>query len=341
MTKCALLGYGYWGPNLARNLYENRKCDLVYICDTDEERLRRAKDRFPLVDITAFSSTVIEDESVDAVLVATPIASHFELAKMALLSGKDVFVEKPITNSTFDAEELVRLAHENERILMVGHTFEYSPPVLKVKEFLEAGELGDILFISSTRVNLGIHQRDVSVIWDLAPHDISILINWLGEEPVSMHVLGRGCFIKDVPDVAFISIRFPSSVIANVEVSWLSPTKLRRTTVVGSKKMLVYDDTEHMEKIRLFDKGVVFKEPEDFGEFQLSYRTGNVLSPFVENYEPLQLEISHFLDCVRSRQTPRTDGVCGLRVVRALEMAEKSLSGSQLRVEQSSSAQGQ
>jgi len=327
MTKCALIGYGYWGPNLARNLYESRECDLRYICDTDEERLKKAKEKYPLVDITAFSSTVIEDKDVDAVLVATPIASHFELAKSAILSGKDVFVEKPMTNSSHDAVELVRMADENDRILMVGHTFEYSPPVLKVKELLDAGELGEILFISSTRVNLGIHQRDVSVIWDLAPHDISILVSWLGEEPASMHVVGRGCFIRDVPDVAFLSMRFPSSVIANVEVSWLSPTKLRRTTVVGARKMLIYDDTEHMEKIRLFDKGVVFKEPKDFGEFQLSYRMGNVLSPFVENYEPLQLEISHFLDCVRNRKTPRTDGQCGLRVVRALEMAERSLNG--------------
>jgi len=323
-TKCALVGYGYWGPNLARNLYENRDCDLMYVCDLDEERLKKAKDKFPLVDITGFSSTILEDKSVQAVLIATPIGSHFELAKKALLSGKDVFVEKPMTNSSKNAKELIDLAEKGGNILMVGHTFEYSPPVLKVKELLEKGELGDILFISSTRVNLGIHQRDVSVIWDLASHDISILLNWLGEEPSSIHVLGRGCVMSEVPDVAFLSIGFPSNVIANVEVSWLSPTKLRRTTVVGSKKMLVYDDTEHLEKIRVFDKGVIFKEPEDFGEFQLSYRTGNVISPFVENYEPLQAEISHFLECVRERKTPRTDGRCGMRVVRALEMAESS-----------------
>lgn len=325
MIKCALIGYDYWGPNLARNLYENRDCDLMYICDVDERRLKKAKDRFPLVDITSFSSTIMEDESVQAVLIATPIGSHFGLAKEALLSGKDVFVEKPMTNTSRDAQELVDLAEKGGNILMVGHTFEYSPPVLKVKELLDQGELGDILFISSTRVNLGIHQRDVSVIWDLAPHDISILMNWLGEEPSSMHVLGRGCVMSEIPDVAFLSMNFPSHVIANIEVSWLSPTKLRRTTVVGSRKMLVYDDTEHLEKIRVFDKGVVFKEPEDFGEFQLSYRTGNVVSPFVENYEPLQAEISHFLECVRERRTPRTDGRCGLRVVKALEMAERFL----------------
>lgn len=328
MTKCALIGYGYWGPNLARNLYDSRDCDLAYICDSDEERLKKAKDKYPLVDVTAFSDTILQDKSVDAVLVATPIASHFSIAKAALENGKDVFVEKPMTNSVRDAEELIDLASKNDRVLMVGHTFEYSPPVLKVKELLDSDELGEILFISSTRVNLGIHQRDVSVIWDLASHDVSILINWLGEEPTSMHVLGRGCFFRDVPDVAFLSMRFPSDVIANVEVSWLSPTKLRRTTVVGAKKMLIYDDTEHLEKIRLFDKGVVFKEPEDFGEFQLSYRTGNVLSPFLENYEPLQKEVLHFLDCIKSRKSPRTDGLCGLRVVRALEMAERSLNGS-------------
>jgi predicted dehydrogenase len=325
MVKCALIGYGYWGPNLARNIYEARDCDLVYICDSVEERLKKAKEKFPLVDVTRFSSTIFEDDRIEAVFIATPIASHYELARTALLSNKDVFVEKPMTNSVRDAEALIELALDNERILMVGHTFEYSPPVLKVKELLLKGELGDVLFISSTRVNLGIHQRDVSVVWDLAPHDISILVNWLEEEPSSMHVVGRGCFMADVPDVAFLSMRFPSGVIANIEVSWLSPTKLRRTTVVGAKKMLVYDDTEHLEKIRVFDKGVIFKEPEDFGEFQLSYRTGNVLSPFLENYEPLQAEVLQFLDCVTNRKTPKTDGQCGLRVVRALEMAEKSL----------------
>jgi len=325
MTRCALIGYGYWGPNLARNLYDKRDCDLRYICDMDEERLKKAKDKYPLVDITRFSSTVFEDDEIQAVFIATPIASHFEVAREALLSGKDVFVEKPIANNTKDAEELVKLAEKGKNVLMVGHTFEYSPPVLKVKELLDKGELGDILFISSIRVNLGIHQKDVSVIWDLASHDISILIYWLGEEPSSMKVLGRGCVLSAVPDVAFLSMDFPSNVIANVEVSWLSPTKLRRTTVVGTKKMLIYDDTEHLEKIRVFDKGVVFKEPKDFGEFQLTYRTGDVISPLLENFEPLQAEVSHFLDCVKERRRPRTDGECGLRVVRALEMAEMSL----------------
>jgi predicted dehydrogenase len=291
----------------------------------DEEKLKKARDKYPLVDVTRFSSTILEDDEIQAVFVATPIASHFEIAKEVLLSGKDVFVEKPIANSSKCAKELIDLAEKTGNILMVGHTFEYSPPVLKVKELLDKGELGEILFISSIRVNLGIHQPDVSVIWDLAPHDISILIYWLGEEPKSMKVLGRGCVMSAVPDVAFLSMDFPSNVIANVEVSWLSPTKLRRTTIVGTKKMLIYDDTEHLEKIRVFDKGVVFKEPRDFGEFQLSYRTGDVVSPLLENFEPLQAEVAHFLECVKERKKPQTDGECGLRVVRALEMAEMSL----------------
>jgi predicted dehydrogenase len=322
---CALIGYGYWGPNLARNIQENRDCSLKYVCDLREDRLQNAKGKYPSIEVTPHEERVFKDPQVQAVFIATPIASHFELARKALSSGKDVFVEKPITSNSRDAEQLIELAEKRGSILMVGHIFEYSPSVLKVKELLSEGVLGDVLFISCTRVNLGIHQRDASVIWDLASHDISILIHWLEEEPSSMYVLGRGCVMSGVPDVAFLDIAFPSKVIANVEVSWLSPTKLRRTTVVGTKKMLIYDDTEHLEKIRIFDKGVVFTEPRDFGEFHLSYRTGDVVSPFLENYEPMQAEISHFVDCVKHRETPKTDGRCGLRVVKALEMAEDSL----------------
>ncbi len=205
---------------------------------------------------------------------------------------------------------------------MVGHTFEFSSPVITIKELIASGELGDIYYISSSRINLGLHQKDVSVIWDLAPHDFSILFDWLGEEPEHVSAIGRGCVKCEIPDVAFVTLRFPSGAIAEVQLSWLSPVKLRRTLVVGSKKMLVYDDTESVEKVKVFDHGVNLVEPSSFGEFQMSYRTGDIVSPHLDAGEPLFLEAAHFVDCVRTGKTPKTDGASGLRVVRALEQAE-------------------
>jgi predicted dehydrogenase len=208
---------------------------------------------------------------------------------------------------------------------MVGHTFVFSPPVRKVKELIDAGELGEIYFITTQRVNLGLHQKDVSVIWDLAPHDLSILYHWLGEAPASVSVTGRGCIVPSIPDVAFVNLRFPSGVVAEVQVSWLSPVKLRRTIVVGSKKMLIYDDTESVEKVKVYDHGVDFKEPTDFGEFQLSYRTGDIVAPKISGAEPLYLEAQHFVHSARSGEPPLTDGWAGLRVVASLEAAQASL----------------
>ncbi len=325
MVKAGVVGYGYWGPNIVRNLYENPGYQVKWICDLDRDRLEAAKRRWPASTLTPRYRDVLEDDEVQAIFVVTPVSEHHPLAREALLAGKDVFVEKPFTSSVGDAEDLIAVAEQRELILMVGHTFEYTPPVVKVKEILSRGELGEIYFIATSRVNLGIHQKDVSVIWDLASHDLSMILYWLEEEPVKVSTLGRASIIDHIPDVAFINMSFPSGVIANVEVSWLAPTKLRRTTIVGSKKMLICDDTESMEKVRVFDKGVDFREPRDFGEFQLSYRTGDIISPKIENYEPLQAEVSHFLECVIQRRIPRSDGHSGLRVVRALELAEESL----------------
>jgi predicted dehydrogenase len=265
------------------------------------------------------------DSDLDAVFISTPVSSHYPLAKAALESGKHVFVEKPFVANSKDGLELCLLAEKKYRKIMVGHTFEYSPPVNKIKEIVSNNELGKIYYISSSRVNLGLHQSDVSVIWDLAPHDFSILFYVINEQPSFISAIGKDYVQPGIPDVAFINIGFPSGIIAHIEVSWLSPSKLRRTTIIGDQKMLVYDDTSSMEKIKIYDKGVRFKDPETFGEFQLSYRTGDIISPHIDNYEPLRLEVEHFLDCIQNGKDPSTDGYKGLQVVRAMEMAEKSL----------------
>jgi predicted dehydrogenase len=321
----ALVGYGYWGPNLLRNYMELSGVRVKWVCDRDAGRLTKAKLRYPTVTVTEDYRDVLGDEDVDAVLVATPISTHFDLALAAIEAGKHVFVEKPLAASSTEAEILIELAERRNVTLMVGHTFEYSPPVQKIKQIIDSGELGEVYFLTSSRINLGLHQRDVSVIWDLAPHDFSIMFDWLGEEPIQVSTVGRGCVRPDVPDIAFITLQFPSGAVAEVQVSWLSPVKLRRTLVVGSRKMLLYDDTESVEKVKLFDHGVTMADPGSFGEYQLSYRTGDIVSPHLESAEPLGVEARHFIDCVLSGSTPKTDGCSGLRVVRALERAEASL----------------
>lgn len=325
ITTVGLVGYGYWGPNLLRNYMELPGVRVKWVCDRDAERLAKAKLRCPAANFTGVYDDLLGDPEVDAIIIATPISTHFPLAEGALLAGKHVFVEKPLAASVVEAEALVSLAEQCGLTLMVGHTFEYSPPVVRIKEIIDSGELGEIYFVTSSRVNLGLHQRDVSVIWDLAPHDFSILFDWLGEEPVQVSAVGRGCVHPGIPDVAFVTLRFPSGAVAECQLSWLSPVKLRRTIVVGSKKMLMYDDTESVEKVKLFDHGVSMTEPGSFGEYQLSYRTGDILSPRMENSEPLKVEASHFIECVRTGARPKSGGESGLRVVRALERAQASL----------------
>jgi predicted dehydrogenase len=245
----------------------------------------------------------------------------------ALRAGKHVFVEKPMAMTVADCDEMCEAAEARGLTLMVGHTFVYSPPVQTVKDVLDSGELGQVRFITMSRVNLGLHRKDSSVVWDLAPHDLSILAYWLGETPLSVQAMGRSCILHGVPDVAFLNVRYSSGIIAELEVSWLSPVKLRRTVIVGSKKMLMYDDTESVEKVKIFDQGVDYKDPETFGEFQLSYRTGDIRSPKIENTEPLYAEATHFIDCIVNGTTPITDGLSGRLVVAALEAAQDSMDG--------------
>lgn len=327
----ALVGYGYWGPNLLRNLKNCPGCSVVYVCDRSQDQLSRIKDYYPDQPVTPDFDAVINSSNVDAVVIATPISTHYGLAMRAIKSKKHVLVEKPLTDNVHDAEVLVKAAKQMGVKLMVGHTFLFSPPVRKIKEIINSGGLGDIYYIMTSRVNPGLHQNDASVVsdvdvvWDLAPHDVSMLLYWLGEEPTDVHACGRGCIRADVPDVAFINTRFPSGAIAEIHLSWLSPIKIRRTMIVGSKKVIIYDDTESLEKVRVFEHGAEFVENKSFGEFLWSYRTGDIYAPRLENYEPLAVEIKHFISCVLNGTDPITDGIVGLQVVRVLDMVGKSL----------------
>jgi predicted dehydrogenase len=328
MVRVAVIGAGYWGPNLVRNLIENPLCTDVTVCDVDAERLRRILRRYPGVCVTTDPAEVFASTKIDAVMIATPPKTHFELARETLRHGKHVFVEKPFTLSSEDAVRLIALAEERKQVLMVGHTFEYSPPVRKIKEIIRSGELGKICFISTTRVNLGLHQKDSSVLWDLAPHDLSMLLYWLDEVPEEVRAMGKDFVQPGIPDVAFVFMRFASGAIAHIQVSWLAPSKLRQTTIVGGAKMLIYDDTQNIEQVKIFDKGVKYRDPDSFGEYHLSYRMGDIVSPRIETYEPLQAEVADFLESITENRQPATGGEQGLRVVRVLEAAERSLSNS-------------
>jgi len=326
MIKVGVIGCGYWGPNIIRNLVEHRRTSSVVVCDLDRTRLERVNQRFPLGGTTTDFQDLLEDKSLEAVFIATPLSTHFPLAQRALEAGKHVFVEKPFARTTAQAQTLIDMAAERKRVVMVGHTFEYSPAVVKIGEIIDSGELGDIYYISSSRVNLGIHQKDVSVVWDLAPHDLSMIFSWLREYPVKVSAMGRDYVQPGLPDVAFVDLMFGSGVLVHVQVSWLAPSKLRNTTIVGSRKMIVYDDTAHLEKVKVFDKGVHFKDPETFGEYQLSYRAGDIVSPKVDSYEPLQAELTDFLTAIQEPgHVARVNGHSGLRVVRVLEAAQHSL----------------
>jgi predicted dehydrogenase len=326
-TTVGLLGYGYWGPNLLRNYEDLPTANVKWVCDPVADRLEKAVTRYPAVRPTTDVRAVLDDPEVDAVVIATPISTHHALAMEALAAGKHVFVEKPMAMTVEECDEMCEAADSRGLTLMIGHTFVYSPPVRAVKEILESGELGEVRFITCSRVNLGLHRKDVSVVWDLAPHDLSILAYWLGETPLSVQAMGRSCIANGIPDVSFLNIRYSSGIIAELEVSWLSPVKLRRTVIVGSKKMLMYDDTESVEKVKVYDQGVDYKDPETFGEFHLSYRTGDIRSPRVANTEPLHVEACHFIECITTGARPLTDGLSGRLVVAALQAAQESLDG--------------
>jgi predicted dehydrogenase len=323
-TRVSVVGLGYWGPNLVRNLHELPEAEVVSACDMREEALAALARRYPAVRGRTLFDDVLNDAAVEAVVIATPVSTHYELALAALTAGKHVLVEKPLASSSAEALELLEAAAKRDLVLMPGHTFLYSPPVAMIRDFIESDELGEIYFVSTSRVNLGIHQPDVSVVWDLGSHDFSILRYWLHELPSAVAAMTRGCVVPDTPDVAFIHLEFGSGTIAHVELAWLAPSKLRRTTIVGSRKMVVYDDTSN-EPVRVFDSGAHLPDPETFGEYKMTYRTGDILSPKVTVAEPLSLQLADFCRAVRGEAKPRSTAEIGLDVVRITEAVDRSL----------------
>lgn len=327
--KIGVIGCGYWGPNLVRNYVTLPEAEVVCCVDLRQERLDHVNRLYPKIKVTK-DYTDLFSMDLDAAVVATPPATHFKLAKDCLEHGLHTFVEKPITLNSRDAEELIDRASAKNLTLMVGHTFEYNPIVRKVKEIINSGELGKIYYINAMRLNLGLFQPDMNVLWDLAPHDLSILLYLLGKDPLMVSACGGDCIFKDKHDIAYVHLVFPDNILAHIHVSWLDPCKVRRYTVVGSHKMLVYDDVDSLEKIKIYDKGVEVPQYTDsFGEFQCSYRYGDVIIPHVPFTEPLRIESQHFLDCILGRiEEPLSSGREGLKIVRILETAQHSLENS-------------
>src|SRR6266545_3410934 len=327
--RVAVIGAGYWGPNLVRNLSEAPGAEPVAVADLSPERLEPVRKRFPAVRVTTDHRTVLSDPDVDAVCIATPVGTHRRLAEEAFAAGKHVFVEKPLAGNIEDAEAIVRASERAGRTLMVGHTFVYNPAVVAVRDVLVNDDVGKIHYVDSQRVNLGLHQFDINVLWDLGPHDVSITLYWLDEEPEWVQCIGA-CYVQpDIEDVVFLTMGFPSGAIAHAHLSWLAPSKLRTMTVIGDKKMAVYDDGSASEKVKVYDHGVAKLSAD---ELRRSYRSGDIHSPHVPVTEALQLEVRHFIDCVRDGVTSLSDGEAGVRVVRVLEAANRSLRADGARV---------
>ena len=322
--RIGVVGYGYWGPNLARNFYELSGSELVAIVDRKEDQLKRARSKYPEV-VLKKDYKELFDMGLDAIVISTPPITHFQIAKECMLNGLHVLVEKPMVLNSYDAEELIELAKTKGLTLMVGHIFEYNSAVLEMKKYIDSKELGDIHYIDTARLNLGLFQNDSNVLWDLAPHDISTLLYLLGQAPVSVSAHGMACVTEGVHDLAYLNLVFRDNLMAFIHVSWLDPSKVRRITVVGSKKMAVYNDLGTEGKIKIYDKGVDPEYTDTFGEFQYAYRTGDITIPSFRFAEPLREECQHFLDCIVNQTEPRSSGLDGLRVIKILEAAERSM----------------
>ena len=322
--RIGVIGCGYWGPNLIRNFIEIAEADVVTVADLRPERLDYIASRYPTVKTTTTYQDLFT-MNLDAVVIAVPPPQHYALAKDCLEHGLHVLVEKPMTLTTAHAKELVALSHQRGLVLMVGHTFEYNAAVEMLKELIDSGELGEIYYIDTMRLNLGLFQRELNVLWDLAPHDISIVRYLLDMDPIKVQALGDRCIMDDIHDIAFMCMYFPNNILCHSRVSWLDPRKVRTVTIVGSKKMVVYDDVETQEKIKIYDKGVELPYANNFGEFQLQYRYGDVVSPYIRFTEPLRKECLHFLECINNGTRPRSCGESGLSVVKILEAANSSL----------------
>ena len=324
MIKLGVIGYGYWGPNIVRNFSGHQDCKVVAVCDKNSVALARVLGRHPGVRVTTEVDDIVTSSEIDAVAIVTPVSYHYELAKKALENGKHVFVEKPFTATSAQAEELVELAERMNLRIMVDHTFLFTGAVRKIKQLVDDGTLGPLYYYDSTRVNLGLFQHDVNVLWDLAPHDLSIMDYLIGLEP-DLVVATGSAHVNCLEDVAHLTVYFPNNVLAHINVNWLSPVKVRTTLVGGQKKMLVWNDLDPAEKVRVYDKGADVKTELGVHQLLVSYRSGDMWAPKVEELEALQLETRYFLDCIKGGNRPFNDGHAGLRVVRILEAAEQSL----------------
>jgi predicted dehydrogenase len=325
MIRFGVIGYGYWGPNVVRNLRSIETAEVVAICDKRDAAQQRAKQAYPDVRVTSDCSELLSSPDIDAVAVITPVWTHFELAKSALRNGKHVFVEKPFTSNSAQAEELIELAARNRLQIMVDHTFLFTGAVRKIRQLIDDNTLGKLYYYDSTRVNLGLFQHDVNVLWDLAPHDLSIVDYLIGKPPEAVIATGES-HLNGLTDVAYLTAYFPNNVIAHINVNWLSPVKVRTTLIGGEKKMVVWNDLEADEKIKVYDRGVNMTNREGVYDLLVSYRSGDMWAPKVEATEALKAELSYFVDCIDKNEVPLNDGLAGLRVVRMLEAAEESLS---------------
>ncbi len=326
--KAAVVGCGYWGRHLIRNFYNSNQWELKYICDVNQKNLDKYSEMYRGVLTEIDIDNVVNDAEVNAVIIATPVFNHYELAKKALEAGKHVWLEKPLTSSAAQAEELCDLAEKKNLILHVDHTFIYTPAVAKLKELVDKGELGDMLYFDSVRINLGLFQHDVNVIWDLAPHDISILEYTVGKKPISVQAIGATPYKygeKEIESIAYLTVKFEDNTIAHFHSNWLSPVKIRQIIMGGSKKMLVFNDMEPAEKIKIYDSGVEIKNEEEIYNALISYRTGDSYSPVLDNYEALAHECEHFFECITEGKETKTPGRSGLYVVKILEAANESL----------------
>jgi len=324
VLRVGVIGYGYWGPNIVRNFQGHEKADVVAVCDKNSQSLARVRRAHPEVPVTSDQMEVLTSTQVDVVAVVTPVWTHFELAKLALENGKHVFVEKPFTSTTAQAEQLIELAERKNLKIMVDHTFLFTGAVKRIKQFVDDGTLGSLYYYDSTRVNLGLFQHDCNVIWDLAPHDLSIMDHLIMSKPEAIVATGAN-HLNGHADVAFLTIYYPNNLIAHINVNWLSPVKVRTTLLGGEKKMLVWNDLEADEKIRLYDRGVQMMSGEAVYQQLVSYRTGDMWCPNIEQIEALKVEASYFIDCIRNNKRPFNDGEAGLRIVRMLEAADESL----------------
>jgi len=324
MLKLGVVGYGYWGPNIVRNFSIQPDCDVVAVCDKNPKAVGQVSSRHPRVRVMSDAGELIRSPEIDAVAIVTPVSTHYDLARQALEEGKHVFIEKPMTATSAQAEQLIELADRKNLRIMVDHTFLFTGAVRKIKQLIDEGVLGSLYYYDSTRVNLGLFQHDVNVMWDLGPHDLSVMDYLVGVEPEFVVATG-GAHLNGLEDMAYITMYFPDKVIAHINVNWLSPVKVRTTLIGGERKMLVWNDLEPTEKIKVYDKGVSVGTDEGLYRLLVSYRSGDMWAPRVEEAEALQLEARYFLDCVDSGRTPVNDGYAGLRVVKILEAADESL----------------